>query len=807
MDVSLALLKAAKTPPSLRPLHPKWPGLIITDKPATVLPLLLSGVQEGSLLALDFETKGDYADLDSYVVGVGLANEQGSVYISITNSAPDTLRVLLGILHKKSIRLLAHNIFFDAGWLMRDFDQAGNQRQGLASKEPGFWPNWHACTYALYRLLASEGYPGQQYGLKKAQVELLGWESSNEAKLDLWLIGNEHVANISKTPKDGYYYFPNYAKGARIPGNSVPEGLSEDDRFVSPKKELMYLAPAEVLGEYCRLDAQSTFDLYTRVLEPVLARFEGLQWYMHELYMRFLYILIWQKVSGITIHQGALDAHRTSLEARILELRSQFLAHPEVKPHVDAYSRRIIDEHLAKEPKQHKGEWPPSPPANQYKKDGTETQAWLNYQAKLAAGPTTSQVWLNWKRKLDELNEASLFNLNSGPQKQWLFYEAMGYPIVSTTESGQAATDEVALRQFGAPGKLLADYISAEKELGFNQSLRNVINKNTNRYHPSFKVPGTHTGRLAGAGGFNAQNPPKSLDYLAAFTVPEPYVIITCDHASLEDYVLAELSRDASLWNFYGPGSRKGDCMYLSVGSRLPVLGQKIRECGYDPENWTAESVKAAKKTAGKWRQVAKKVVLSANYQAGPGKIHASLREDGIDISLDEVVKMHRGFWELRRGVKVWEAELRRQWKDNGGWLLNGFGRPICLEPMREKDLVNSQCLIGSTLVRVKDYGWKQIDNCTEHDAIWDGNAWVSTAGLICKGKAKVQELNGIYLTEEHKVLTNDGWVEAKDCRIKTLKKPATPRATWKEVWRLSYNIAKEMAKTIRLSVAYLRRG
>jgi DNA polymerase I-like protein with 3'-5' exonuclease and polymerase domains len=53
---------------------------------------------------------------------------------------------------------------------------------------------------------------------------------------------------------------------------------------------------------------------------------------------------------------------------------------------------------------------------------------------------------------------------------------------------------------------------------------------------------------------------------------------------------------------------------------------------------------------------------------------------------------MHKGFWELRKGVKVWEQELKRQWKDNGGWLLNGFGRPICLEPMREKDLVNSQC-------------------------------------------------------------------------------------------------------------------
>ena len=182
------------------------------------------------------------------------------------------------------------------------------------------------------------------------------------------------------------------------------------------------------------------------------------------------------------------------------------------------------------------------------------------------------------------------------------------------------------------------------------------------------------------------------MDYLRCFAVEEPYVLITCDHASLEDYVLAELSRDASLWDFYGPDARKGNCMYLSVGSRLPVLGQKIRAAGYDPELWTAESVKVAKKAASKWRQVAKKVVLSANYQAGPNKIHASLLEDGIDISLDEVFKMHRGFWELRKGVKVWQSELKRQWTDNGGWLINGFGRPICLEPMREKDLVNAQC-------------------------------------------------------------------------------------------------------------------
>lgn len=692
MQFTLALLKSANVPASLRPLNPKWPGILILKNPKSELISLLSPLKRGDLLALDFETKGDYGDADSYPVGVGLANSQGSVYISITESHPDTLRVLAEILSIKQIRLIAHNLFFDAGWFMRDISADFALRDGLGKSSPGCWLNWHVCTYALYRLLASEGYPGQQYGLKKAQVELLGWPSSNETKLDCWLIEQEYVSNVSRTAKEGYYFYPNYALGSRTYSPDVPETVGEHDRWVSPRKEMMYLAPSDILGEYCRLDAQSTYDLYVHVLEPVLARFEGLQWYIHELYMRFIYLLVWQKVSGITIDQVALDIHHNNLEEKITTTKRHFLSHPEITPHVQAYNQSIIDEHLAKEPKRIKGEWPPKPPASQYKKDGTETAAWQTYQAKLSAGPEISKNWLSWQAKLDELKASNQFNLNSGPQRIWLFYERLGYPVKSTTESGLPATDEVALRQFGEPGKLLSEYISFEKELGFNASLRQVINPVTGKYHPSFKVPGTHTGRLAGAGGFNAQNPPKSLDYLRAFTVPEGYVIVTCDHASLEDYVLAELSRDASLWNFYGPGSRKGDCMYLSVGSRLPVLGQHIREAGYDPENWTPESVKAAKKSANKWRQVAKKVVLSANYQAGPNKIHASLLEDGIDISFEAVQKMHKGFWELRKGVKVWEQELKRQWKDNGGWLLNGFGRPICIEPMREKDLVNSQC-------------------------------------------------------------------------------------------------------------------
>lgn len=138
---------------------------------------------------------------------------------------------------------------------------------------------------------------------------------------------------------------------------------------------------------------------------------------------------------------------------------------------------------------------------------------------------------------------------------------------------------------------------------------------------------------------------------------------------------------------------------------------------------------------------------------------------------------------------------------------MNGFGRPICLEPMREKDLVNAQCLSGDTLVRVKDWGWKRIDNCSAHDLIWDGHSWVRTDGLINKGKSLTQHLDGVQLTKDHKVLTNDGWIEAKDCRTEALKRPAIPDATWQEVWRLSNYLIKQVAQTLRLAVSYLRRG
>lgn len=719
LDLHLAILQPVVQPADLRPFS----GLPLLVAPATametaqILDALAPFLDE--VTALDFETKGDTANPDTYPVGVGLSNSKGSVYIDF-RTHPDVYPRIIQFLLDHRVPLIGHNIFFDGAWSMRDYylDADRIKKRPQDHKRPGAWLNWYRCTYAMARHLASEGYPQFKYGLKELQGTMLSWDETNEPELDVWLIQNGHDQNTETFPKEGYYWFPRWTEGDRTVDHDLTDyeepGLADlnekgepskewraearkrPGRWASPKKEMMYLAPLEILGTYCALDAHSTWLLWKHVLQPAEDKFPG-QALASELVVRQIRLLVWQKACGILVDRAALDAHTQQMQAEIEVARIEFAEDPLVAPHLKALGEQLLKEMDATEPKQFKGTWPPKVPSNPMKKDGSPSQAYLAYLRKVEEGPTLSKNWESWTRRRAELEQQIAthqhFNIESPKQCQWLFYERLGFPVVVRTDKGDPATDDQACKGFGEPGKKLIRIREALTELGFNDTLRGVLNPETGRYHPSFKVPGTHTGRLSGAGGLNAQNAPKSLDFLRVYTVDDGYSLVTFDWASLEDYVLAELSRDPSLVAFYGPSARPGNCQYLYVGSKLPVIGPKIRAAGYDPNNWTKESVAKAKKEAYFERSVlAKKLVLSANYKAGPTKIWSDLRIEGVDIPLQTVEEMHQGFWRERAGVLTWEKELKRQWKANEGWLVNGMGRPICMEAMREKDLINGMC-------------------------------------------------------------------------------------------------------------------
>jgi len=69
-------------------------------------------------------------------------------------------------------------------------------------------------------------------------------------------------------------------------------------------------------------------------------------------------------------------------------------------------------------------------------------------------------------------------------------------------------------------------------------------------------------------------------------------------------------------------------------------------------------------------------------------------------------------------------------------------------------------CLAEDTPV-LTDHGWKAIQTITKADKLWDGTGWIQHGGVVNNGRKPVIQLNGIWLTAQHRVLSRSGWVEA----------------------------------------------
>ena len=77
--------------------------------------------------------------------------------------------------------------------------------------------------------------------------------------------------------------------------------------------------------------------------------------------------------------------------------------------------------------------------------------------------------------------------------------------------------------------------------------------------------------------------------------------------------------------------------------------------------------------------------------------------------------------------------------------------------------LLQISCLEYTTPV-LTDAGWLPLFSVSEKNKVWDGEAWVSHGGAIFKGVKNVLTLDGVRMTPEHRVLTKNGWVTAKEC-------------------------------------------
>lgn len=69
-------------------------------------------------------------------------------------------------------------------------------------------------------------------------------------------------------------------------------------------------------------------------------------------------------------------------------------------------------------------------------------------------------------------------------------------------------------------------------------------------------------------------------------------------------------------------------------------------------------------------------------------------------------------------------------------------------------------CLAGDTLV-LTNYGWVPIVEVSKRHLLWDGLKWVSHSGLIKKGLKETIEIDGVRLTKDHLIYTDNGWKNA----------------------------------------------
>ena len=72
-------------------------------------------------------------------------------------------------------------------------------------------------------------------------------------------------------------------------------------------------------------------------------------------------------------------------------------------------------------------------------------------------------------------------------------------------------------------------------------------------------------------------------------------------------------------------------------------------------------------------------------------------------------------------------------------------------------------CIAKGTLV-VTHRGLVAIENVKDTDLVWDGHEFVAQEGSVSKGSKEVIQVYGVYMTPDHKVLTEEGWKNASSC-------------------------------------------
>ncbi|MCY4200625.1 MAG: DNA polymerase I [Gammaproteobacteria bacterium] len=160
----------------------------------------------------------------------------------------------------------------------------------------------------------------------------------------------------------------------------------------------------------------------------------------------------------------------------------------------------------------------------------------------------------------EEAGEA--FNLDSPKQLQHILFDRRGLRVVKRSPKTKLpSTDESVLEELAredALPRLILDYRSLAKlKSTYTDRLPEQINPETGRVHTSYHQCVASTGRLASSDP-NLQNipirTPEGRRIRQAFVAPEGYCLVAADYSQIELRIMAHLSHDQHLIEYFNEG-------------------------------------------------------------------------------------------------------------------------------------------------------------------------------------------------------------------------------------------------------------
>lgn len=251
------------------------------------------------------------------------------------------------------------------------------------------------------------------------------------------------------------------------------------------------------------------------------------------------------------------------------------------------------------------------------------------------------------------------------------------------------------------------------------------------------------------------------------FQVPHEQIFYGAKHGDKKLKMYRNVGKTAILSAGYGVGARKFSDTLSRQGAKLDPDPDKHREMAFN-----AHAIyRASHPNIVKFWDLCGNVIrnMEAGYSGKFGGPNGDLFEFGTKEMGSSGRKVP--YVLLPNGYHLWYPNLRIENED--GKVQYFYDRP------RGKNLVKTKiyggslcenCIARGSLI-LTDSGWKPIETITLNDKVYDGVDFVTHSGVVSKGVQDCIQVDGIWMTPDHKLLTEDGWQYAKETNVCRLRR------------------------------------